>query len=53
MHVKVLEYSEKFFYLIPVFNGLGTCLYNWIIAVGVHETLSLAFWTSKIVVIKP
>ena len=26
MHVKVLEYSEKFFYLIPVFNGLGTCL---------------------------
>ena len=47
MYLKVLEleYSEKLFYLMLVFNELETCLCtnNWIIAAGVHETLFLVF----------
>ena len=50
MYLKVLklEYSEKCFSLMAVFNKLETCLYTIeIIAVIIHETLSLVFGPQK------
>ena len=53
MHLKVLEleYSEKKIYLMLIFNELET----WLCTIEslLLEFMSLAFWTSKIFVIKP